>query len=127
LLLAVLGLFNVIQFANAPCNSTDNSRTGVCFTTSECSNKGGRSGGVCAAGFGVCCVCENLLTNPTGCTTFIYLFKCFVSVEYSCDDASSQPQDVVYFQNKKFPEDEDEPEICLFTVQIKDNSICQLR
>ena len=54
----VLGLFNVVQFANSACNATDDSRTGVCFTGSECEAKGGRAGGVCAAGFGVCCICK---------------------------------------------------------------------
>ena len=55
---AVLGLFNVVQFANSACNATDDSRTGVCFTGAECAAKGGRAAGECAAGFGVCCICE---------------------------------------------------------------------
>ena len=53
-----MGLFNVVQFANSACNATDDSRTGVCYTSSECEAKGGTSGGVCAAGFGVCCICK---------------------------------------------------------------------
>ena len=56
----VLGLFNVIQFANTGCNGTDDQR-GVCYTSSECTSRGGRSSGSCAAGFGVCCVCKNLV------------------------------------------------------------------
>ena len=55
---SVLGLFNVVQFENGACNATDDSRTGVCFTSSECEAKGGEPGGVCAAGFGVCCICK---------------------------------------------------------------------
>lgn len=29
---------------------------GTCFTTTECTEKGGSTDGNCAAGFGVCCV-----------------------------------------------------------------------
>ena len=50
-----------------------------------------------------------------------------LSVEYSCGDTNSDPQEVIYFQNRNFPESATDPEICLFTVKIKDNSICQLR
>ena len=33
----VLGLFNVIQFANEMCNGTSNDNLGICYTSSECS------------------------------------------------------------------------------------------
>ena len=57
--LQVLGLFNVIQFANKMCNGSDSSANqGVCYTTHECSSMGGRANGECAAGFGVCCICK---------------------------------------------------------------------
>ena len=49
------------------------------------------------------------------------------TVEYSCGDTNSDPQEVIYFQNRNFPESATDPEICLFTVKIKDSSICQLR
>ena len=35
----------------------------TCFTASECSSKGGSAQGNCAAGFGVCCICELLLLS----------------------------------------------------------------
>ena len=54
---SVLGLFNVVQFENAVCNTTTPGNQGVCYTSSECSNMGGRVAGVCAQGFGVCCQC----------------------------------------------------------------------
>lgn len=31
-------------------------RNGTCYTSSECTEKGGIAQGTCAAGFGVCCV-----------------------------------------------------------------------
>ena len=58
--LAVLGLFNLIQFENARCNSTDSDKQGICYTASECAGRGGNAKGTCAAGFGVCCLCELL-------------------------------------------------------------------
>ena len=54
----VLGLFNLIQFSNARCNSTDNDKQGICYTASECRERGGNAKGTCAAGFGVCCLCK---------------------------------------------------------------------
>lgn len=46
--------FQVINFPNDVC-AGDN-RNGTCFTTDECSSKGGTSSGSCANGFGVCCL-----------------------------------------------------------------------
>ena len=59
--LTVLGLFNLIQFSNARCNSTDNDKQGICYTASECRERGGNAKGTCAAGFGVCCLCKQTL------------------------------------------------------------------
>ena len=50
-----------------------------------------------------------------------------IPVEYSCGDTNSGPQEVIYFQNRNFPESATDREFCRFTVQIKDDSICQLR
>merc|ERR1712168_351547 len=53
----VFSLFSIVQFPNAACTSTSGTYSnGTCFTTSECSSKGGSAQGNCAAGFGVCCV-----------------------------------------------------------------------
>ena len=75
---AVLGLFNLVQFANSACNATDgdrsSGRTGVCFTGSECEAKGGRAGGVCAAGFGVCCICKGLSLSAIFPTAYVSNF-----------------------------------------------------
>ena len=44
--------------------SFSGNRNGTCFTSSECSQKGGSQQGNCAAGFGVCCVFT--LTDQSG-------------------------------------------------------------
>merc|ERR1712172_95774 len=50
----VLPIFQVVKFPNDVC--TGSSRNGTCYTSEECSTKGGSNDGSCAAGFGVCCV-----------------------------------------------------------------------
>jgi len=53
----LFSLFSVVQFKNEPCK-TDKSvqgvisdyRNGTCFTSTECTDKGGRASGNCAAG-----------------------------------------------------------------------------
>eukprot|EP00095_Tigriopus_kingsejongensis_P003833 maker-scaffold1849_size26457-snap-gene-0.3 protein:Tk03833 transcript:maker-scaffold1849_size26457-snap-gene-0.3-mRNA-1 annotation:"PREDICTED: uncharacterized protein LOC101889317" len=61
----VFALFNIIRFKNEACQSTSSiqstgtgatRRDGTCYSSVECSNKGGASAGTCAAGFGVCCI-----------------------------------------------------------------------
>jgi len=53
----VFSLFSVVQFPNLACTTTSGTYTnGTCFTSSECTSKGGSVQGNCAAGFGVCCV-----------------------------------------------------------------------
>merc|ERR1711997_179860 len=52
-----LSLFSVVQFDNDECTTQDEkATTGVCWTASECSDKGGTASGNCASGFGVCCL-----------------------------------------------------------------------
>lgn len=66
-----LSLFSVVQFDNDACTTQDTSSTkGVCWTSSECSDKGGTVSGNCASGFGVCCLftvgksdCGGTITN----------------------------------------------------------------
>lgn len=51
-----LSLFNVVTFPNDECTSTSTTSTkGTCLSTTECSDRGGKVDGNCAAGFGVCC------------------------------------------------------------------------
>merc|ERR1719418_418721 len=50
----VIPVFQVVKFPNDVCSAT--TKNGTCYTSEECSNKGGTSSGSCASGFGVCCV-----------------------------------------------------------------------
>jgi len=53
----VFSLFSIIQFPNQACTSTSEIYSnGTCYTSNECSSRGGSAQGNCAAGFGVCCV-----------------------------------------------------------------------
>jgi hypothetical protein len=68
----VFPIFNVVNFKNTACPSqtlfatgTNTPRNGTCFTTSECSQKGGTSSGNCASGFGVCCVFQVSTSGST--------------------------------------------------------------
>ncbi len=55
----------------------------------------------------------------------IFLFD---TVEYTCQrDSKSQGQEVIYFQNEGFPELSLMPSMCLFSVTVKDDTICQIR
>merc|ERR1712012_807003 len=77
-------LFSVVTFKNEDCQSQDNTamngpRNGTCYTSTECSDKGGKQSGSCASGFGVCC----LFTKET------------------CGDDINQNQ--TYIRNEDFP------------------------
>jgi len=50
----VLPIFQVVKFPNDICKGS--SKNGTCYTSEECSSKGGTNEGSCASGFGVCCV-----------------------------------------------------------------------
>ncbi|CAB4068943.1 unnamed protein product [Lepeophtheirus salmonis] len=50
-----LGIFSVVRFSNDPCSTADNTN-GTCYTSEECSSRGGSSSGNCASGYGVCCI-----------------------------------------------------------------------
>merc|ERR1719433_325945 len=61
-----LSLFSVVQFPNNECTSSSSTTTtGTCFTSSECTSRGGTSSGSCAAGFGVCCVLSTSTCSET--------------------------------------------------------------
>jgi hypothetical protein len=50
----LISTFQIVRFPNDACIGT-NARNGTCYTSAECSDKGGSSSGSCADGFGVCC------------------------------------------------------------------------
>merc|ERR1711963_739133 len=54
-------LFSVVTFKNEDCQSQSQTmmngpRNGTCYTSTECTDKGGTAEGNCASGFGVCCI-----------------------------------------------------------------------
>jgi len=51
----VMSVFNVVTFPNTACGSSSG-YNGTCYTSSECTSKGGTASGTCASSFGVCCV-----------------------------------------------------------------------
>ena len=55
----VFSLFTIVRFANLACTG-NNGYNGTCYTSAECSAKGGTGQGSCASGFGVCCVGKQL-------------------------------------------------------------------
>ncbi|XP_023333450.1 uncharacterized protein LOC111705205 [Eurytemora carolleeae] len=100
----IFSLFNIVQFPNLACNSLDTVfPVGTCFTTSECTSKGGTTSGSCAAGFGVCC-----------------LFK-----SSTCGGTFSN--NMTYITNPGFPATFNTAGTCTFTVNKCQADICQLR
>ncbi|TRY79968.1 hypothetical protein TCAL_16014, partial [Tigriopus californicus] len=86
-------LFNIVQFNNDVCNITA-TQQGVCYTATECVNKGGVPKTSCAAGFGTCCLFEN---------------SCYGVVD----------QQVAYFQNPKYPAVDGDPNYCTYSIKTK--------
>lgn len=60
----LLSSFQIVRFPNDGC--VGGVRNGTCYTSQECSAKGGTSSGSCADGFGVCC---SFLINGCGMTS----------------------------------------------------------
>merc|ERR1711976_50925 len=67
----ILNLFTVVRFPNNGCTG-NNGFNGTCYTSEECENRGGSSGGSCGGGYGICCTftvgCGE--TSSENCTYF---------------------------------------------------------
>jgi len=79
-----LSVFSVVKFPNTVCLSTTSGRNGTCYTTSECTAKGGRSSGSCAASFGVCCVFEKSCGAGSYSENSTYFTSTDISVGSAC-------------------------------------------
>jgi len=100
----MFSLFSVVTFPNNQCTAkSDKTMYGTCFTSSECTSKGGTIDGNCAAGFGVCC-------------TFT-VSSCGSSVSHNC----------TYVQNPSYPTTYTTTGTCAFSVKPVSSDICQLR
>ena len=50
------------------------------------------------------------------------------AVEFKCPGGGeSIDQEVVYFQNAEFPQGSTLPTMCIFSISVKDSTICQIR
>jgi len=99
-------LFSIVQFPNQQCTASSSSTTyGTCYTSSECTAKGGSSDGNCAAGFGVCCV----ITTST----------CSASISAN----------TTYIRNPGYPSSytPSSSGSCTYTINKVSDDICQLR
>merc|ERR1719222_29254 len=99
-------LFSIVQFPNQQCTASSSTTTyGTCYTSSECTAKGGSSDGNCAAGFGVCCV----ITTST------------------C--SSSISTNTTYIRNPNYPSSYTPTSAgtCSYTVNKVSDDVCQLR
>ena len=99
-------MFSIVQFPNQQCTGASSSSTyGTCYTSSECSAKGGSADGNCAAGFGVCCV--------------IYTTTCGTSISTN----------TTYIRNPGYPSSytASSASTCTYTFNKVSDDICQLR
>lgn len=58
----VLSLFTVVQWGQGLCQAVSG-EYGTCITNGDCALKGGTSGGPCAEGYGICCICKCNMHN----------------------------------------------------------------
>jgi len=99
-------LFSIVQFPNQQCTSSSSSSTyGTCFTSSECSAKGGSADGNCAAGFGVCCVIYTSTCGATVTTNTTYIRNPSYPSSYTPSSTGS----------------------CTHTIDKVSDDVCQLR
>jgi len=99
-------LFSIVQFPNQQCTGSSSSTTyGTCYTSSECTSKGGSADGNCAAGFGVCCVITTSTCSSTITTNTTYIRNPNYPSSYTPSSTGS----------------------CTFTVNKVSDDVCQLR
>jgi len=101
-----LSLFSIVQFPNQQCTGASSSTTyGTCYTSSECSAKGGSADGNCAAGFGVCCVIYSTTCGTAISTNTTYIRNPGYPSSYTASSAST----------------------CTYTFSKESDDVCQLR
>lgn len=103
-------LFSVVTFQNTECTSestlTGGATAGTCYTSTECTDKGGMKSGNCASGFGACCV----FLNNAGVTSTI-------------------SENRTRLRNKEFPSHATATAATtiVYTINKMSSDICQLR
>jgi len=51
----VFSLFTLVKFDNGICDGL-NGENGTCIAAAECGQRGGIFSGICANGYGICCI-----------------------------------------------------------------------
>merc|ERR1719445_2284648 len=98
-------LFSIVQFPNQQCTGSSSTSTyGTCYTSSECTTKGGSADGNCAAGFGVCCVITTSTCGSTISTNTTYIRNPNYPSSYTATSAGT----------------------CAFTIKKVSDDVCQL-
>merc|ERR1719170_97935 len=83
-------LFSIVQFPNQQCTGSSSTSTfGTCYTSSECTAKGGSADGNCAAGFGVCCVISTTTCGTAISTNTTYIRNPGYPSSYTASSAGS--------------------------------------
>ncbi|XP_059088976.1 uncharacterized protein LOC131885067 isoform X2 [Tigriopus californicus] len=95
----LIPIFQVVTFPNLPCVGSS-SRNGTCYTSEECTTRGGISAGSCAQGFGVCCT----FSIACGATTSQ---NCTYLIQAATTNPTSDP--------------------CVFTICKDSADICRIR
>ncbi|XP_043486352.1 uncharacterized protein LOC122513896 isoform X2 [Polistes fuscatus] len=94
-------LFTVVRFENNICGGL-NGENGTCISATECSQRGGISSGICANGYGVCCI-----------------------VMVTCGQTINDNN--TYFVNPNYPSTFDGTESCQLTLLKSNPDVCQFR
>ncbi|CAK9796676.1 hypothetical protein ANTPLA_LOCUS925 [Anthophora plagiata] len=94
-------LFTLVKFDNNVCIGL-NGENGTCVAASECSQRGGVTSGVCANGYGVCCI-----------------------VTASCGETTTNNN--TYFVNPNYPSTFDGTISCQLTLVKSHPTVCQFR
>ncbi|CAK9834418.1 hypothetical protein ANTRET_LOCUS10951 [Anthophora retusa] len=94
-------LFTLVKFDNNVCIGL-NGENGTCVAASECSQRGGVTSGVCANGYGVCCI-----------------------VTASCGETTINNN--TYFVNPNYPSTFDGTISCQLTLVKSHPTVCQFR
>ncbi|XP_023314046.1 uncharacterized protein LOC106660253 [Trichogramma pretiosum] len=97
----LLSLFTLVRFENNICAGVTG-ENGTCISPSECAQRGGLSSGLCASGYGVCCI----VSVSCGQTTF---------------------DNNTYFVNANYPSTFDGTDSCQLTVLKSHPDVCQYR
>jgi len=93
-------VFNVVTFPNSVC-AASSGYNGTCYSSSECSAKGGTASGTCASSFGVCCV-----------------------FSVSCGSTMSQNNSYAIISSYSTSSDADP---CIYTICKSSSDICKIR